>query len=230
MDMNGFMKFAGLAAAMALSACVSSEPASRSVSNDPLTLASRGAEGAPNGAARVVAPLYTIADVQIAVPRSLQVSEANGYFPLADIVWRGDPMGDRHQQVAALFQAAADQATATMAGPRQAVLALEIVRFHGVTERTRYTVGGTHNMVFNLTVRDAATGAVIDGPRRVEANARAAGGQAAIAEEQAGRTQKVVVVEKLVETLRRELSGPVTDPALVARATQDPTAPVIASR
>lgn len=230
MDMNGFTKFAGLAMAMALSACVSSEPASRSVSNDPLTLASRGAEGAATGAARVVAPRFTITDVQIAVPRSLQVSEANGYYPLADIVWRGDPLGDRHQQVAALFQAAADRATATMAGPRQAVLALEIVRFHGVTEKTRYTVGGTHNMVFNLTVRDAATGAVIDGPRRVEANARAAGGQAAIAEEQAGRTQKVVVVEKLVETLRRELSGPVTDPSLVARATQNPAAPVIASR
>ena len=230
MDMNGFTKFAGLAMAMALSACVSSEPASRSVSNDPLTLASRGADGAPSGAARVVAPRYTITDVQIAVPRSLQVSEANGYYPLADIVWRGDPLGDRHQQVAALFQAAADRATGTMAGPRQAVLALEIVRFHGVTEKTRYTVGGTHNMVFNLTVRDAATGAVIDGPRRVEANARAAGGQAAIAEEQAGRTQKVVVVEKLVETLRRELSGPVTDPSLVARATQNPAVPVIASR
>ncbi|NBE08819.1 DUF6778 family protein [Paragemmobacter ruber] len=230
MDMNGFTKFAGLAMAMALSACVSSEPASRSVSNDPLTLASRGAESGATGAARVVAPRYTITDVQIAVPRSLQVSEANGYYPLADIVWRGDPMGDRHQQVAALFQAAADRATAGMAGPRQAVLALEIVRFHGVTEKTRYTVGGTHNMVFNLTVRDAATGAVIDGPRRVEANARAAGGQAAIAEEQAGRTQKVVVVEKLVETLRRELSGPVTDPSLVARATQNPAVPVIVAR
>ena len=78
-------------------------------------------------------------------------------------------------------------------------------------------------MVFDLTVVDASTGAVIDGPRRVKADARAAGGQAAIAEEQAGRTQKVVVTEKLVETLRRELSGPVTDPSLVARAVQSPS-------
>ncbi len=228
--MNGIMKFAALALAMALSACVSSEPASRSVSNDPLTLASSSGAATSNGAARVVAPLYTVRDVQIAVPRSLRVSEANGYYPMADIVWRGDPMGDRHQQIAAIFQAAAERATSTMAGPRQAILSLEVVRFHGVTERTRYTVGGTHNMVFTLTVRDAATGAVIDGPRRVEANAKAAGGQAAIAEEQAGRTQKVVVTEKLVETLRRELSGTVTDPALVARATQNPAQPVIATR
>jgi hypothetical protein len=39
-----------------------------------------------------------------------------------------------------------------------------------------------------------------------------------------------VVTEKLVETLRRELSGAVTDPALVARATQNPGAPVLVAR
>ncbi len=228
--MNSITKFAALGLALVLSACVSSEPASRSVSNDGLTLASRGMEAPRTDGPRVVAPLYTVADVQIAVPRSLKVSEKNGYYPMADIVWRGDAMGDRHTQIAAIFQAAAAQATATMAGPMQAVLELEIVRFHGVTEKTRYSVGGTHNMVFNLTVRDAATGAVIDGPRRVEANAKAAGGQAAIAEEQAGRTQKVVVTEKLVETLRRELSGAVTDPNLVARATQNPAEPTPIAR
>ncbi len=228
--MNGITKFAALGFALALSACVSSEPASRSMTNDSLTLASRSVETPRTGAPRVVAPLYTIADVQVSVPRALKVSEANGYYPMADIVWRGDPMGDRHQQIAAIFQASAERATSSMAGPRTAVLMLEVVRFHGVTEKTRYTIGGTHNMVFNLTVRDAATGAVIDGPRRVTADAKAAGGQAAIAEEQAGRTQKVVVTEKLVETLRRELSGAVTDPALVSRATQNPADPVLVAR
>ena len=55
------------------------------------------------------------------------------------------------------------------------------------------------------------------GPREVRADAKAAGGQAAIAEEQAGRTQKVVVTEKLVETLRRELSGPVAGAVLSSK-------------
>lgn len=227
MHMNSFKKIAALGLALALSACVSSEPASRSLSNDALTLASRGTGSIPETGARVVAPLYSISDIQVSVPRALRVSEANVFYPIADIVWRGDAPGDRHQQIGAIFQAAASQAAATMKGPRAAVLKLELVRFHGVTEKTRYTVGGTHNMVFDLTVLDAATGAVIDGPRRVTADAKAAGGQAAILEEQSGRTQKVVVTEKLVETLRRELSGAVTDPALVARATQDPTQPVL---
>lgn len=229
--MNVWKKFATLGLALALSACVSSEPASRGVSDDALTLASRGTGAIPQGEGpRIVAPLYTVRGVQVDVPRDLSVSEANSYYPMADIVWRGDPVGDRYSQITAIFQAAAERATATMQGPREAVVSIRLVRFHGVTERTRYTVGGNHNMVFDLTVLDAATGAVIDGPRRIEADARAAGGQAAIAEEQAGRTQKVVVTEKLVETLRRELSGAVTDPALVARAMQNPGQPVLIAR
>ncbi|PLL13484.1 hypothetical protein C0V75_08935 [Tabrizicola sp. TH137] len=229
--MNVWTKFATLGLALALSACVSSEPASRGVSDDALTLASRGTGSIPEGAGpRVLAPLYTVREVRVNVPRDLQVSEANSYYPMADIVWRGDPVGDRYAQITAIFETAAQRATASMQGPREAIVSIRLVRFHGVTERTRYTVGGNHNMVFDLTVLDAGTGAVIDGPRRIEADARAAGGQAAIQEELAGRTQKVVVTEKLVETLRRELSGTVTDPALVARAMQNPAQPVLVTR
>lgn len=220
--MKVWTKIATLGLALALSACVSSEPASRGVSDDALTLASRGTGSIPEAGARVLAPLYTVRELRVDVPRELRVSEANVYYPMADIVWRGDPIGDRHAQIAAIFEAAGAQATAGMSGPREAIVAMRIVRFHGVTEKTRYSFGGTHNMVFDLTVLDPATGAVIDGPRRVEADVRAAGGAAAIAEEQAGRTQKVVVTERLVQTLRRELSGVVTDPGLVARAVQSP--------
>lgn len=229
--MKVWTKIATLGLALALSACVSSEPASRGVSDDALTLASRGTGAIPQGASpRVIAPLYTLREVRVDVPRELRVSEANSYYPMADIVWRGDPIGDRYAQITAIFQDAGQRAAATMQGPREAILSLRLVRFHGVTERTRYTIGGTHNMVFDMTVLDASTGAVIDGPRRISADARAAGGQAAIQEELAGRTQKVVVTEKLVETLRRELSGTVTDPALVARATQNPGQPVLVAR
>jgi len=221
--MNGLMKFASLAAALVLSACVATEPASRGVTPDALTLASRGTGSIPDTGVTVLAPLYTVSDVRVSVPRSLRVSEANVFYPMADIVWRGDPVGDRHQQLATIFNDAARKATATMNGQRPAVVQIELVRFHGVTEKTRYTVGGTHDMVFNLTVLDASTGAVLDGPRTVRADVRAAGGQAAIAEEQAGRTQKVVVTEKLVETLRRELSGPVSAATLASKGVALPT-------
>lgn len=219
--MTALINFAILGALGFLSACVAAEPASRNVTADALTLASRGTGAIPERTA-VQAPLYSVAEVQVAVPRTLRVSDANVFYPFADIVWHGDPDGDRYQQVGAILQSAAQQAVEGMAGPRAAVLKLELVRFHGVTDKTRRTVGGTHNMVFDLTVLDAATGAVIDGPRRVSADAKAAGGKAAIAEEQAGRTQKVVVTEKLVETLRRELSGVAPRPDVVGRAAQSP--------
>jgi hypothetical protein len=231
MEMFGIKKLCVLGLALALSACVSSEPASRSMSGDALTLASRGTGSIPEtGSVRVMAAQYDVADVQVTVPRELRVSEANTFYPMADIVWRGDALGDRHVQIASIFNDAAERATGGMNTGRTVAVQIELVRFHGVTEKTRYTVGGTHNMVFDLTVRDAASGAVLDGPRRVVADAKAAGGQAAIAEEQAGRTQRVVVTEKLVEVLRRELSAPVTDPALVARATQAPGTPVLVTR
>lgn len=229
--MKVWTKIATLGLALALSACVSSEPASRGVSDDALTLASRGTGAIPQGAGpQVLAPLYTVREVRVDVPRELRVSEANSYYPMADIVWRGDPVGDRYAQITDIFQTAAARATAPMQGPREAIVSIRLVRFHGVTERTRYTIGGVHDMVYDLTVLDAATGAVIDGPRRIEADVRAAGGQAAINEELAGRTQKVVVTERLVQSLQRELSGNVTDPALVARAMQSPVEPVLVTR
>ncbi len=229
--MFGIKKLCVLGLALTLSACVSSEPASRSLSGDALTLASRGTGSIPEtGAVRVMAAQYDVADVEVTVPRALRVSEANTFYPMADIVWRGDALGDRYAQVASIFTDAAQRATGGMNTGRAVAVQIELVRFHGVTEKTRYTVGGTHNMVFDLTVRDAASGAVLDGPRRVVADAKAAGGQAAIAEEQAGRTQRVVVTEKLAEVLRRELSAPVNDPALVARAMQAPGTPVLVTR
>ena len=46
---------------------------------------------------------YAVEDVQVFVPEPLSVSEANSFYPIADIVWRGDLFGDRHQQVEMLF-------------------------------------------------------------------------------------------------------------------------------
>ena len=37
---------------------------------------------------------YALHSIRFAVPDDLTVSEANGYYPIADIVWRGDPLGN----------------------------------------------------------------------------------------------------------------------------------------
>ena len=165
-------------------------------------------------AAEIAAPQstrsYEIVELNFVAPEALTVSERNGYYPLADIVWRGDAIGDRKAQLAAIFQEAFDRGAAQVPGTRPVVVDIALVRFHGVTERVRYSVGGNYNMIFDMTVRDATTGAVIEPARRITGNLAAPGGTAAIMAEQAGQTEKVRVTDYLTVLLQDELSGPVT--------------------
>jgi hypothetical protein len=196
-----------LVASFALAACAQQPQATRAMFLQG-DLANAGSP-AVFAAETVLQGQYDVQAVNVSVPQSLTTSEANSFHPNVEIVWRGDPLGERHAQVKAIFDAAMAKGTATMhTGPR-VVVDIEVTRFHCLTEKTRFTVGGVHNLRFLMTVRDAATGAVLQGPRLVNADVHASGGARAIAEDAAGRTQKVVVTERLAEVIRRELSIPV---------------------
>lgn len=203
--------------ALGLSACAAPDVASRSIGGAAFTFATQNTEGA------VLAPRYAIKDIRISVPKTLTVSEENTFLPNADIVWHGDPLGDRYAQISAIFDTAAHQATTDMTVGRAVVVDIVVTGFHAVTDKTRATFGGNHNMRFDLTIYDAETGEILDGPRRVIGDVKAAGGARARAEDAAGRTQKVVVTERLTQVIRRELSAPI-DPALVSRGTHLPLA------
>lgn len=200
-----------LVLALGLSACAQTTSMStqNQVSSD-VSQASRLPQAPGSHGPMMLQAEYDVQAVNVSVPHSLKVSEANTFHPSADIVWRGDLPGDRYAQVKAIFDEAAARSTATMHTGAPVVVDLEVVRFHCLTEKTRYTVGGTHSLHFMMTVRDAATGAILQGPRLIVADVKGAGGNRAVAEERAGRTQKVVVTERLVEVIRRELSAPVT--------------------
>lgn len=214
-------KVSAVLALLVLSACAGVEPASRNTSPTQTGLAPV-AQGLTSVAARsqlkVLQSKYLVAEIRVNVPRSLKVSEANTFLPQADIVWRGEPRGDRHAQVARVFNDGLLAGTQGMATGPAVIVEVEVTRFHCLTEKTRFTVGGNHAIHFTLTVRDAATGAVLEGPRAIIADVKASGGAAAIAEDQAGRTQRVVVVERIAEVIRRELSAPATDPTAQAAA------------
>jgi hypothetical protein len=213
--------FSAVSLAFGLAACSTGDVASRSGPDvDTLMIATQNASR-QRFVPPTVVPMaqYDVQAVNVIVPHSLRVSEANTFVPVADIVWRGDPLGDRYQQVEAIFETAAWGATAQMHAGRAVVVDMEVTRFHCLTEKARYTIGGNHALHFDLTVRDAQTGQVLDGPRTVVADIKAAGGSRAIAEDQAGRTQKVVIIDRLTEVLRRELSQPFAGSMMTARAT-----------
>ncbi len=148
---------------------------------------------------------YTLQSLNFVATPGLVVSEENRYYPQADIVWRGDSPGPRIAQIGAMFETAAARTASVIRGDVPVTLDIQLIRFHGVTEKTRGSVGGVYNIIFMMTVRDARTGAVIEPARRIEANLKAPGGSQAQALERAGRTEKVEVVDFLTATLRNEL-------------------------
>lgn len=230
--MTKFRHLTLLLGALALSACVSAnDPATRGMPKvADLSAASSQSVGtrvelAPEMAAHLVAK-YDVEAIRVTVPRSLKVSEANTFKPRADIVWRGEALGDRYEQVRSIFAEAMTKGTADIQQGRKVDIEIEVTKFHALTEKTRYTIGGMHEMRFVLTVRDSESGAVLDGPRAVVADTKASGGSAAIAEDQAGRTQRVVTVERLAQVIRQELSTRVIDDQIVSRMQAAPmTAP-----
>lgn len=170
------------------------------------------------GRAPAVAPVaqmrnYAVQDVVVNVPQGLSVSEANHFYPLADIVWRGDPIGDRHTQIADIFRAAAARGAETLDGARPVIVQIDVKRFHGVTERTRFSFGGVYDMVYDMTVFDATTGAVIEPAHELRVDLPAPGGQAAIELDRTGQTEKVRVTDYLTLMLKQQLEGPVTPSA-----------------
>lgn len=179
-----------------------SDKAKRPTVSTILRIDGRGGTIAPlAGAAR-----YDVNAVKITVPDNLVVSEANLFYPNADIVWRGEPVGNRHAQVKSVLEEGFAKGVKTMDSGPDATLSVTLERFHSLTEKARFSVGGVHDVVFLLTVRDQGTGQVLEGPRRVEVAIRASGGDRAIAEDAAGNTQRAVIVAGLAEAIRRDLA------------------------
>jgi hypothetical protein len=183
---------------LGVAGCATVDTVSR---NAPLETASFGAQQQP------VQRSYTIQDVTFSALDTLRVSESNSYYPSADIVWRGDPVGDRVAQIADMFRVAAARNQDRLAGDTPVIVDFELVRFHGVTERMRFSIGGNYNIVFNMSVRNAQTGAIIEQARLITADLSAPGGVAALLQEQRGQTEKVRVTNFLTQVFTDELSG-----------------------
>lgn len=195
-----------LAAALGLSACATPFQVSRDAPFDNITPV-------------IEAPTqdWSITGYEIDVPRTLRVSEANSIKPSADIVWRGDALGDRYVQVESII----NDALSGVMQPREGaatpvIVSIEITRFHAVTERARYTIGGEHEIEFIVTVRHAETGEILSGPRDVDLTFRAYGGQQAIQAEAQGMTQRVRIMNRIQEWARVEFPTPYSDFVTVA--------------
>ncbi len=146
---------------------------------------------------------WRVVDVDVAVPDTLSVSEAKSLLPRADIVWREDPPGDRHAQVAAIVETAARKGAAGLRGPRPVRLGLTVSRFHALTfeAERRLSNAGVHNIDFTIQVSDARTGEILAGPDAIEAALPALSGKAMVAARAQGQTQKSMITAHVGATI-----------------------------
>ncbi len=142
-------------------------------------------------------PSVRVVGLVVTVPQSLVSNESNSYKPRADIVWREDPLGDRHQQVQTIVENAIGTGVAPLQENLPVVLHIKVTRFHALTERTRYSIGGVHEISFLLLVINGKTGDTLIPVYQVNASLPAFGGEQALAAERVGLIQKVRISEHL---------------------------------
>jgi hypothetical protein len=198
-----FRKVFGLVILLAaLAACA---PGVTRMQSDPRTAIDSSSRA--EGLAFATVPNYHLAGLAFSTLPDLSVSEANTFYPAADVVWHGDPSGDRIAQIEALFAEAArrNMADDSRNADQRVVLDVKLVRFHGLTNRTQFSTGGVYNIIFDLTMRDAATGEVIEPTRRVVADLDAWGGNTNALLEAEGITQKKRVTDFLTTVLAEQL-------------------------
>lgn len=149
---------------------------------------------------------WRVAKVRVNVPDSLKVTESNSYMPNADIVWRGDPYGDRRAQVRDIVSLAVSQAALSMDGAKPVIVDIDVHRFHALSQKSRATIGGWHTIKFDVHIKDQASGIDIVKPYPVAIELKAYGGQKAIDAEIRGETQKMRIEREITRVMRSYLN------------------------
>ncbi|MBD3677055.1 MAG: hypothetical protein HUJ27_01480 [Rhodobacteraceae bacterium] len=148
---------------------------------------------------------YRVEHVHVEVPRDLSVSERDSYFPRGDIVWREDRFGDRYEQVYEVVHTGLHLGADEFSGDFPIVVDVRVRRFHALSEKARYSVGGIYNILFDMQVSDAVSGEVLFPWYAVNAEFAANGGRAAMAEELQGYTQRVRIQDRLKYVMQYEI-------------------------
>lgn len=205
--MRSLKVFFALGLAVTVGACGSIEVPSRNAPFENVRQLERTPSSDATGAVfDAIQTSYDVQQINVIVPRELLVSEANSYYPRGDIVWRGDPFGDRHAQIEAIFDTAMARGTQSLSAGVPIILDVQVLRFHALTEKTRYSIGGTHAIKFGLSIRSAQTGLLLSERKVIEADLDGYGGQEAVDAERQGLTQKVRITDHLAKVINTELT------------------------
>ena len=150
-----------------------------------------------------LAKSWRLAEVRVSVPKTLVVSEAKTLLPKADIVWREDPLGDRHAQVGKIIQAAVLRGAQGLRGSRPVIIDITVTRFHALTFEAELSNHdwGVHNIDLVAQVVDARSGAVLLPATKIRAETPAWSGERMKAARRKGITQKSMITNHVAATI-----------------------------
>ncbi len=149
------------------------------------------------------ASAWRLAEVRVDVPRTLVVSEAKTLLPVADIVWREDPLGDRYAQVDTILTDAITRGAQGLRGSRRVIIDVTVSRFHALTfeAELRGQNWGVHNIDFTAQVLDAGTGEVLVAPTLIRAELPALSGNQMREARRNGQSQKSMITNHVARTV-----------------------------
>lgn len=146
---------------------------------------------------------WRASNVLVSVPQDLTVSNANSYAPNADIVWHGEPFGDRRAQVASILREGIKLGAQPLKGSRPVTLAATLRHFHAVTPAAvARAPAAVHNIAYTIQVLDTETGRALTEPQFIQADLEANVGAAAVAAAIEGRGQRTRLVQHLGRVTR----------------------------
>lgn len=141
---------------------------------------------------------WTVRNVVVMLPEDLTTTEENAYAPDADVVWHGEPFGDRKAQAAAIVQDGIRQGARSLRGRQPVNLEVTLTEFHALTPKARNNApSAVHNISYIMQVVDARTGEAITEPEPIRADLIALTGANAIEAVLQGETQKVRITHHL---------------------------------
>ncbi len=142
---------------------------------------------------------WRVASVQVVVPDSLTTSEQNSFAPNFDIVWHGEPLGDRKAQVARLMEEGVRAGSAKLRGSKPVTLQVIMSRFHAVTPRAvSRAPGAVHDIRYTIQAFDSRGNPLT--PQVITmADLEANVGTQAILAAQQGQTQQVRIRDHIAK-------------------------------
>lgn len=141
---------------------------------------------------------WRVVSVDVVVPETLSVSNANNLAPDADIVWHGEANGDRRAQVSAIIEEGVTRGASPLRGSVPVHILVVLEEFHAVTPRAlRIAPSAVHNIRYTVRVFDKRNGASLSEPIVVDADLEALTGAASTQALVRGLTQKIRITKHI---------------------------------